>query len=132
MTRTTPDATPDADLAWLLSDPRGRRIVYRLLLSCGFFNACKDLAFLPFHEGRRSVATEFVGSILCAGGADLALLLTENQAEQPKRDRSGRSPSPSARRKRAVAVRKHGDHWRDDDAEPADGSGDASGGAGAG
>ena len=88
-----------ADLAWLMADPRGRRILWRLWQSTGVFGpAVTDPAHQAFAEGRRSVGLEYWQHVVSASPPAAASALTENagssadgrkRRDTPERDGTG-------------------------------------------
>jgi hypothetical protein len=85
-----------ADLEWLASDPRGRRILWRLWQSTGVFGpAVSDPALQAFAEGRRSVGLEYWQGVVTLSSTAASLALTENSvSESNGRRRRAEQPDP--------------------------------------
>ena len=68
------------DLKWLMSLPRGRRIVWRWLENCGVFRCSpSDPHTMAVSEGRRLVGIGLQTDVLMLCRDDYVLMLTENQ-----------------------------------------------------
>jgi len=54
-----------ADFIWLMSDPHGRRIVWRLMAEAGVFQASfnPDAMTMAFKEGQRTAGLKILGQV---------------------------------------------------------------------
>lgn len=59
------DETFENDIAWLMDDPRGRRVVWDLLDKCGVFatSFTTNGSMVMFKEGRRDVGLRLMHDI---------------------------------------------------------------------
>ena len=86
-------ANKDADVKWLMSRPRGRRIVWRDLESAGVFRLSYDPTSdrnTCFAEGNRNNGQRTLAAILRVCPELFPVMLTENQ--------DARSAQPAGRR----------------------------------
>lgn len=75
--------TKKDDLIWVLSDPRGRRVVWRLLERCGIYkNSFTGNSHTFFNEGRRAVGLETLIEINDADPKAFSVMATEAANEK--------------------------------------------------
>lgn len=76
------------DIAWLMSEKRGRRIMYRLLeMTAVFTSSFTGNSQTFFNEGRRAVGTTLISDISEAGLEELELKMKmERRAEMTPRE----------------------------------------------
>lgn len=72
------------DVAYLLSDKRGRRFFWRYLSTCGVFKSSADNSgsWTYFNEGRRDVGLRLLSDMDEAAPDAYALMLKESKEEQ--------------------------------------------------
>ncbi|WP_434456511.1 hypothetical protein JQR85_13560 [Stutzerimonas urumqiensis] len=77
--------TQEADFKWLMGDPRGRRIVWRLMARCKVFEPVFNThgGVMNFNEGRRDTGLFLLGEIDRLCPAQFAVMAAEN-ARQPE------------------------------------------------
>ena len=68
------------DLRWLLSGPRGRRIVYRQLETAGVFRLSfnTNAMAMAFNEGQRNAGLQTLAQVMAALPEAYALMVKEN------------------------------------------------------
>lgn len=68
-----------ADLKWLMSDKRGRRVMHRLLAKAGVFRSSFDgtAETTFFREGERNVGLLFLADVTDHAGDEYLLMLKE-------------------------------------------------------
>jgi hypothetical protein len=71
----------EADLRWLITEFRGRRVLRRLLESTGVFRSTftGEAIGAAFNEGRRNVGLQIVADIARTAPAVLGSILTEER-----------------------------------------------------
>jgi hypothetical protein len=113
-----------ADLEWLVSDPRGRRILWRLWQSTGVFGpAVVDNSLQAYAEGRRSVGLEYWQGVVTLSPTAASLALQENcVSEVHGRRRRAEQPDPSDER---AERERWDDIVGDGEPDPEDGPGTA-------
>jgi len=69
-----------SDLEWVMSDGRGRRVVWRLLEQAGVFRLSYtgDALSTAFHEGQRNIGLRLMADCLEAAPEKYTLMQTEN------------------------------------------------------
>lgn len=74
----------DADFKWLMSEPQGRRLVWRLMARCRVFEPVFNThgGVMNFNEGRRDTGLYLLGEIdrLCP---ELFAVMAAENARQP-------------------------------------------------
>ncbi len=83
--------TEIADVKWLMSSERGRRILYRLLELSGVFQISFDpnAAKMAFNEGRRNFGNQIFRQLMTVCPEQLPAMLKEQQDVGTKRDGNG-------------------------------------------
>lgn len=85
----------DSDLAWLMSDKRGRRVMWRLLGEAGIYRQShtpNDTHATAFNEGRRGVGLSVMAQLLRACPDRMSEMQKEVQAHvRPDPSSSARS-----------------------------------------
>lgn len=75
----------DADFRWLMSEPQGRRLVWRLMARCRVFEPVFNThgGVMNFNEGRRDTGLYLLGEIdrLCP---ELFAVMAAENARQPE------------------------------------------------
>lgn len=71
------------DWRWLMSGPRGRRIVRRLLAKTGLYQSSirGGVELTTFHEGERNVGLRLMDLIVAASPGEYILMLQENEVD---------------------------------------------------
>lgn len=78
------------DIAWLMSEQRGRRIMYRLLeMTSVFKSSFTGNSQTFFNEGRRAVGTTLIGDIAEAGLEELELKMKMEHRTQREKEQNG-------------------------------------------
>lgn len=79
--------TADDDFLWLMSDPRGRRFIWRKLGETGVYSKIFNThgGWMNFNEGRRDVGLSLLGDIDRLCPERFALMAAEN-APQPQEE----------------------------------------------
>lgn len=79
--------TADADFKWLMTDPRGRRLMWRLMGRCRVFEPVFNThgGVMNFNEGRRDTGLFLLGEINRLCPAQFAVMAAEN-ARLPEED----------------------------------------------
>jgi len=69
-----------ADLEWVMSDSRGRRVLWRLLEQAGVFRLSYtgEAQSTAFNEGQRNIGLRLLAECLEAAPEKYALMQTEN------------------------------------------------------
>ena len=72
------------DLRWLLSGPRGRRIVYRDLEEAGVFRSVfnTNAMAMAFAEGRRNAGLQKLARVMASNPSAYALMIKENHEDE--------------------------------------------------
>lgn len=84
-------AEANADLAWLMSDKRGRRFMWRLLGGLGIYQQTYvpgDTHASAFREGQRSVGLQLIGRLHQACADRVSEMQKEVNAHGPRNDSS--------------------------------------------
>lgn len=83
--------TEIADLKWLMSSDRGRRIMWRLLELARVFTLSFDANAMrmAFNEGRRGYGLEILSQLMTACPEQYPAMLKEHQNANGKRDGAG-------------------------------------------
>lgn len=72
-----------ADLAWLMSEQSGRRVMYGLLAKTGVFQqGVMDPVVTFFNEGKRSVGLAYLAAIQANFPEQFVMMLKEHREEQ--------------------------------------------------
>jgi hypothetical protein len=81
------DATEEADLKWLMADPRGRRIVRRLLERSGVFRTSftGDALGTAFREGERNAGLRLFDQIARFSPERLASMMNGKDGYEHRR-----------------------------------------------
>lgn len=71
------------DVAFILSDKRGRRFFWRYLSSCGVFTSSADNSgsWTYFNEGKRAVGLQLLADLDAASPDSYAVMLKESKEE---------------------------------------------------
>lgn len=77
-----------ADIAWLMSSKRGRRIVWHLLSTAGVFHQTfnTNAMQMAFGEGKRSTGLDLLGYVMASAPDQYMPMTTENAAHAPGTD----------------------------------------------
>lgn len=80
--------TEEADLKWLMADPRGRRFARRLLSWAGVWRLsfASDQATTAFNEGQRNIGLKLMDSINAISPSRLADVMAEEDYERTDAD----------------------------------------------
>ena len=86
--RELAELTEEADLKWLVADPRGRRIARRLLERSGVFRSSftGEALSTSFREGERNVGLGFLALVTRHAPEGLAELMNGKGGYEPRRD----------------------------------------------
>jgi hypothetical protein len=72
-------ATEAADLEWLMSSPRGRRVLWRILEGAGLYRSSfTGNSETFFREGERKVALDLQGKVAKAAPRDFQTMMQEH------------------------------------------------------
>lgn len=76
--------TEDSDVAWLMADPRGRRIARRWLSQAGVWRLsfAGDPSTTAFHEGQRNVGLWLLDQLTRQAPEEFARMTTEELYER--------------------------------------------------
>ena len=82
------DLLADADLAWVLSDARGRRVLWRIIASAGVWERIRaPNPDIHYREGRRDVGIELMERIDSVDNATIPLMMQEARTQELLDDR---------------------------------------------
>ena len=71
--------TDKADLEWLMSSPRGRRIIWRVLTATGLYvSSFTGNSETFFREGKRAIGLELQGKVAKAAPRDFQTMMQEH------------------------------------------------------
>lgn len=83
------------DLRWILSQPQGRRHVWRLLEFCGVFkNSFTGNSTTFYNEGMRNVGTKQLADLMEANPRAFLEMMEENIKEKEKQETSNVNTRP--------------------------------------
>ena len=72
----------DADAKWVLSDPRGRRFVWRYLALCGVYKSSfTGSSETFFNEGKRVIGLQLMEDVQRSGADTFVTMMQENRPE---------------------------------------------------
>lgn len=81
-------STADIDLSWVLGDPRGRRVLWRIIASAGVWERIRaPNPDIHYREGRRDVGIELMEHIDSVDPAVIPLMMQEARNQELLDDR---------------------------------------------
>ena len=83
------------DMRWLLSGPRGRRMVYRMLEAAGVFRLSfnTNAMAMSFAEGARNTGLQLLAQVMAVRPQAYALMIEENTHDAGNIDDAADAPS---------------------------------------
>jgi len=83
-----PAEAVDTDLSWILADPRGRRVLWRIIASAGVWERIRaPNPDIHYREGRRDVGIELMERIDSVDAAAVPLMMQEARNQELLNDR---------------------------------------------